>query len=102
MGWVENGGGEDVNVEFGFSGLRYPKVGNGGGLGLTPQQHHKLEQMSNPQLPDLLNGEWWLGRGWTDGESDIIGVHLVMSMKVTEGICIVWEEGIFWGFLLSA
>ena len=30
--------------------------GNGGGLGgLTPQQH-KLEQMSNPQLPDLLNG----------------------------------------------
>lgn len=38
-----------------LSGLRYPKVGNGAGL--TAQQHHKLEQMSNPQLPDLLNGE---------------------------------------------
>lgn len=37
-------------------GLRYPKVGNG-----AQQQHHKLEQMSNPQLPDLLNGEFYFG-----------------------------------------
>lgn len=57
-----------MRCDFLWTGLRYPKAGNpnGSGLsGLTPQQHHKLEQMSNPQLPDLLNGEW--GRDMKNG-----------------------------------